>query len=143
MPPSFSALVARARGAAQAPANPTGAPGAPAPTNLAASLSKMSTKTPQEITKYNREHFELVDNETPDTSATVLADYNEIVRTGADPTDETAPWYLTRVNGALQLISGLDVTKPPTDLPNFLTASQFHTKSHCIIIGERTTAADT
>ena len=113
MPPSFSALVARARGTAQAPANPPGAPGAPvapAPTNLAAALSKMSTKTPQEITEYNRKHFELVDKETPDTSANVLVEYNEIVRTGADPADETAPWYFARVNGALQLISGLDLS---------------------------------
>ena len=88
-------------------------------------------------------HFELVDKETPVTSANALVEYNEIVRTGADPADETAPWYFTRVNGALQLLTGLDVTKPPTDLPTFLTASPFHTKSHCIIIGERTTAADT
>ena len=47
------------------------------------------------------------------------------------------------VNGACHILTGLDPTNPPTDPPNFLSASPFHTKSHCIAVGDRPTAADT
>ena len=63
-------------------------------------------------------------------------------RRQGDPNIDTAPWFLGMVNGAHHIPTGLDYTNPPTNPPNFLSASPFGTKSHCIAIGDRPTASD-